>query len=141
MREEEAFAAVQSGGVKAGDVIVIRYEGPRGGPGMREMLGFTAAIVGAGLGAEVALPTDGRFSGATHGLTIGHIAPEARVGGPIPSVALRCIEPTLSAPTMTTAPWRLPGSSNSNTRLAFRTNRRGMQRTAGGLTGNSVPFS
>ncbi len=81
--EEEAFAAVQSGGVKTGDVIVIRYEGPRGGPGMREMLGVTAAIVGAGLGAEVALLTDGRFSGATHGLMVGHIAPEASVGGPI----------------------------------------------------------
>ncbi len=81
--EEEAFAAVQAGAIQSGDVIVIRYEGPRGGPGMREMLGVTAAIVGAGLAADVALVTDGRFSGATHGLMIGHVAPEASVGGPI----------------------------------------------------------
>jgi dihydroxy-acid dehydratase len=82
-REEDAFAAVQSGGVAAGDVLVIRYEGPKGGPGMREMLGVTAAIVGAGLGSDVALITDGRFSGATRGLMIGHVAPEAAAGGPI----------------------------------------------------------
>ena len=82
-REEDAFAAVQSGGLQAGDVLVIRNEGPRGGPGMREMLGVTGAIVGAGLGREVALLTDGRFSGATHGLMIGHMAPEAAEGGPI----------------------------------------------------------
>ena len=81
--EELAFEAVQSGAVKKGDVIVIRYEGPVGGPGMREMLGVTAAIVGAGLGDSVALLTDGRFSGATHGLMAGHIAPEAASGGPI----------------------------------------------------------
>lgn len=81
--EEEAFAAVQSGEVRAGDVVVIRYEGPMGGPGMREMLGVTAAIVGAGLGDSVALLTDGRFSGATHGLMAGHVAPEAAKGGPI----------------------------------------------------------
>jgi dihydroxy-acid dehydratase len=81
--EESAFAAVQEGRINAGDVIVIRYEGPRGGPGMREMLGVTAAIVGAGLGHTVALITDGRFSGATRGLMIGHVAPEAAVGGPI----------------------------------------------------------
>ena len=80
-REEECFAAVQSGAIKPGDVVVIRYEGPVGGPGMREMLGVTAAIVGAGLGDDVALITDGRFSGATHGFMIGHIAPEAAVGG------------------------------------------------------------
>ncbi len=82
-REEEAFEAVKSGGVESGDVVVIRGEGPRGGPGMREMLGVTAAIDGAGLGAEVALITDGRFSGATHGLMIGHVAPEAAAGGAI----------------------------------------------------------
>jgi dihydroxy-acid dehydratase len=82
-REEDAFAAVQSGDVAAGDVLVIRYEGPKGGPGMREMLGVTAAIVGAGLGSDVALITDGRFSGATRGLMIGHVAPEAAAGGPI----------------------------------------------------------
>ncbi|MCH7655519.1 MAG: dihydroxy-acid dehydratase, partial [Chloroflexi bacterium] len=80
-REEECFAAVQAGAIKPGDVVVIRYEGPIGGPGMREMLGVTAAIVGAGLGDDVALVTDGRFSGATHGFMIGHIAPEAAVGG------------------------------------------------------------
>ncbi len=81
--EESAFEAVQSGVVKEGDVVVIRYEGPVGGPGMREMLGVTAAIVGAGLGDSVALLTDGRFSGATHGLMAGHVAPEAARGGPI----------------------------------------------------------
>jgi dihydroxy-acid dehydratase len=85
-REEDAFAAVRSGQIKAGDVVVIRYEGPAGGPGMREMLGVTAAIVGAGLGESVALLTDGRFSGATHGLMAGHVAPEAVKGGPIAAV-------------------------------------------------------
>ena len=82
-REEDAFAAVKARKIKAGDVVVIRYEGPKGGPGMREMLGVTAALVGAGLGEAVALMTDGRFSGATHGLMAGHVAPEAAVGGPI----------------------------------------------------------
>ena len=81
--EEEAFAAVQAAKIRAGDVVVIRNEGPRGGPGMREMLAVTAAIVGAGLGDSVALLTDGRFSGATHGLMAGHVAPEAARGGPI----------------------------------------------------------
>lgn len=84
--EEDAFAAVQNNGIQAGDVVVIRYEGPKGGPGMREMLGVTAAIVGAGLGDVVALLTDGRFSGATHGLMAGHVAPEAARGGPIAAV-------------------------------------------------------
>lgn len=82
-REEDAFAAIQRDEVRPGDVVVIRYEGPKGGPGMREMLGVTAAIKGAGLGESVALLTDGRFSGATHGLMAGHIAPEAAAGGPI----------------------------------------------------------
>jgi len=82
-REEDAFAAVQAGKIKDNDVVVIRYEGPKGGPGMREMLGVTAALVGAGLGDSVALITDGRFSGATHGLMAGHVAPEAAHGGPI----------------------------------------------------------
>jgi dihydroxy-acid dehydratase len=86
-REEEAFAAVQEGRVRAGDVVVVRNEGPRGGPGMREMLAVTGAIVGAGLGSEVALLTDGRFSGATHGLMVGHVAPEAAEGGPIAVLA------------------------------------------------------
>lgn len=81
--EETAFAKIKGGEINPGDVIVIRYEGPAGGPGMREMLGVTAAIVGAGLGNSVALLTDGRFSGATHGLMIGHVAPEAARGGPI----------------------------------------------------------
>ena len=81
--EEDAFKAVQRRSIKAGDVVVVRYEGPKGGPGMREMLGVTAAIVGQGLGESVALLTDGRFSGATRGLMAGHIAPEAAVGGPI----------------------------------------------------------
>jgi dihydroxy-acid dehydratase len=81
--EEAAFTAVENGQIKAGDVVVIRYEGPRGGPGMREMLAVTAALVGAGLGDSVSLLTDGRFSGATHGLMAGHVAPEAAVGGSI----------------------------------------------------------
>ena len=85
-REEDAFAAVKAGQIKAGDVVVIRYEGPQGGPGMREMLHVTGAIVGAGLGNSVALVTDGRFSGATHGLMAGHVAPEAAKGGPIAAV-------------------------------------------------------
>jgi dihydroxy-acid dehydratase len=82
-REEDAMSAVTHGKVNAGDVVVIRYEGPRGGPGMREMLGVTGAIVGAGLGDTVALLTDGRFSGATRGLMVGHVSPEAARGGPI----------------------------------------------------------
>ncbi|MDQ3316125.1 MAG: dihydroxy-acid dehydratase [Actinomycetota bacterium] len=81
--EEGAMAAVQAGGISGGDVVVIRYEGPRGGPGMREMLGVTAALVGQGLGETVALLTDGRFSGATRGLMAGHVAPEAAHRGPI----------------------------------------------------------
>src|SRR6266480_5011924 len=82
-REEDAMRAVTHDEIKAGDVVVIRYEGPRGGPGMREMLGVTGAIVGAGLGETVALLTDGRFSGATRGLMVGHVAPEAASGGPL----------------------------------------------------------
>ena len=85
-REEEAMRAVTAKQIRPGDVVVIRYEGPRGGPGMREMLGVTAAIVGEGLGEAVALLTDGRFSGATRGLMVGHVAPEAAVGGPIAAV-------------------------------------------------------
>jgi dihydroxy-acid dehydratase len=81
--EEAAFAAIRANSVKAGDVVVIRYEGPVGGPGMREMLAVTAALVGQGLGDQVALITDGRFSGATHGFMVAHIAPEAALGGPI----------------------------------------------------------
>ncbi|MDX1492891.1 MAG: dihydroxy-acid dehydratase, partial [Longimicrobiales bacterium] len=82
-REEAALAALEEGRVQAGDVVVIRYEGPRGGPGMPEMLTITSAIVGAGLGDSVALVTDGRFSGGSHGFVIGHVTPEAQSGGPI----------------------------------------------------------
>ena len=81
--EEDALKKILNGGIKAGDVVVIRYEGPKGGPGMREMLSPTSAIMGKGLGNEVALITDGRFSGGTHGFVVGHITPEAYVGGPI----------------------------------------------------------
>ncbi len=81
--EEDAFKAVSARKIKSGDVIVIRYEGPKGGPGMREMLAVTSAVVGQGLDREVALITDGRFSGATRGIMVGHISPEAFVGGPI----------------------------------------------------------
>jgi dihydroxy-acid dehydratase len=81
--EEACFAAVKARTIEPGDVVVIRYEGPAGGPGMREMLHVTAALVGEGLGDEIALITDGRFSGATHGLMVGHVAPEAAHGGPI----------------------------------------------------------
>jgi dihydroxy-acid dehydratase len=84
--EEDAFAAVEARAIKPGDVVVIRNEGPAGGPGMREMLQVTAALVGEGLGEEVALLTDGRFSGATHGLMAGHVAPEALKGGPIAAI-------------------------------------------------------
>jgi dihydroxy-acid dehydratase len=82
-REEDAFAAVNARTYQAGEVLVIRYEGPRGGPGMREMLATTAAIYGQGMGDQVALITDGRFSGATRGFCIGHVGPEAAVGGVI----------------------------------------------------------
>jgi dihydroxy-acid dehydratase len=85
--EPGAMEAVTAGRLRAGDVVVIRYEGPRGGPGMREMLAVTGAIKGAGLGSDVVLLTDGRFSGATHGLCVGHVAPEAAVGGPVALVA------------------------------------------------------
>ena len=81
--EESCLAAILAGKIKAGDVIVIRYEGPKGGPGMREMLAPTAALIGAGLGGTVGLITDGRFSGGTHGLVVGHVAPEAALGGPL----------------------------------------------------------
>jgi dihydroxy-acid dehydratase len=85
-REEDAFAAVIAKEIQPGDVVVIRNEGPKGGPGMREMLHVTAALVGEGLGDSVALLTDGRFSGATHGFMAGHVSPEAPDGGPIVAV-------------------------------------------------------
>jgi dihydroxy-acid dehydratase len=85
-REEDAMAAVTRGEIRPNDVMIIRYEGPRGGPGMREMLGVTSAIVGVGLSDSVALVTDGRFSGATHGFMVAHVAPEAANGGPIAAV-------------------------------------------------------
>src|SRR5207245_1052789 len=81
--EEACFAAIEAKKIKAGDVVVIRGEGPVGGPGMREMLAVTAALVGQGLGESIGLVTDGRFSGGTHGLVVGHVSPEAWVGGPI----------------------------------------------------------
>jgi dihydroxy-acid dehydratase len=81
--EEEGLQTILDGGVVAGDVVVIRYEGPKGGPGMREMLSPTAAIMGKGLGDQVAFITDGRFSGGSHGFVVGHVTPEASVGGPI----------------------------------------------------------
>ena len=81
--EEDAISAIKGGKINAGDVVVIRYEGPKGGPGMREMLNPTSAIIGMGLGSTVALITDGRFSGASRGAAIGHVSPEAAVGGPI----------------------------------------------------------
>ena len=81
--EEDCLQAILGGGVVAGDVIVIRYEGPVGGPGMREMLAPTSALIGAGLGDSVGLITDGRFSGGTYGMVVGHVVPEAAVGGPI----------------------------------------------------------
>ena len=82
-QEEPAFQAIQNGEVNPGDVVIIRYEGPVGGPGMREMLAVTGALIGQGLGDSVALITDGRFSGASHGPMVGHVAPEAAMGGPI----------------------------------------------------------
>jgi dihydroxy-acid dehydratase len=85
--EEMCAAAVRAGQVQAGDVLVVRYEGPAGGPGMREMLSVTSSVVGAGLGDAVALVTDGRFSGATRGLMVGHVSPEAARGGPLAAVA------------------------------------------------------
>ena len=81
--EEEAFDMISKGKIDEGSIVIIRYEGPKGGPGMREMLSVTAALVGQGMGDKVALVTDGRFSGATRGLMVGHVAPEAMVGGPI----------------------------------------------------------
>src|SRR5467141_1619497 len=81
--EEQALTAILDGTIKKGDVVVIRFEGPKGGPGMREMLSPTSAIMGKGLGKEVALITDGRFSGGSHGFVVGHISPEAALGGPL----------------------------------------------------------
>jgi dihydroxy-acid dehydratase len=129
-REEDAFAAVEQKRIQPGDVIVIRYEGPRGGPGMREMLGVTAALTGAGLGAQVALLTDGRFSGATHGLMAGHVAPEAALGGPIAAlrdgdmivfdVSARRLDVELDATTIAErmADWAAPASRYTNGVLA-----------------------
>jgi dihydroxy-acid dehydratase len=118
--EEAATRAILDGKVKAGDVVVIRYEGPRGGPGMREMLSPTGAIMGRGLGDQVALITDGRFSGGSHGFVVGHIAPEAALGGPLAMLrngdrltidaVKRRIEVAVSAAEMRArkAKWRAP---------------------------------
>jgi dihydroxy-acid dehydratase len=81
--EEKTMKAILAGRIQKGDIVVVRYEGPKGGPGMREMLAVTSALIGKGLGQDVGLITDGRFSGGTHGLVVGHVAPEAQVGGPI----------------------------------------------------------
>ncbi|MDQ7843264.1 MAG: dihydroxy-acid dehydratase [Armatimonadota bacterium] len=128
--EEEAFQAVAGGKIRPGDVVVIRYEGPVGGPGMREMLAVTAALVGAGLGESVALLTDGRFSGATHGLMAGHVAPEAARGGPIAAlrdgdlivfdVPARRLDVALSEAALTErlASWRPPAPRYSGGALA-----------------------
>ena len=105
-REEDAMAAVLEGRIQPNDVVVIRYEGPRGGPGMREMLGVTGAIVGAGLSDSVALLTDGRFSGATHGFMVAHVAPEAFNGGPIAVVRKATPSPWMRSAGCWT--WRFP---------------------------------
>ncbi|MDI3340424.1 MAG: dihydroxy-acid dehydratase [Sphaerobacter sp.] len=124
--EEDAMAAVTAQQIRPGDVVIIRYEGPRGGPGMREMLGVTAALVGEGLGESVALVTDGRFSGATRGFMVGHVAPEAAVGGPIAAlrdgdivtidVATRTLEVALSEDEIAArmAAWAPPAPPTGN---------------------------
>jgi dihydroxy-acid dehydratase len=108
--EDAAFAAVQGQAIHPGDVVVIRYEGPSGGPGMREMLGVTGALMGAGLGDSVALVTDGRFSGATRGFMVGHVAPEAFRGGPLAAVreamSLLSTSPVVLAWISATWSWR-----------------------------------
>jgi hypothetical protein len=111
--EDDCFRAVQNREIRAGDVIVIRNEGPRGGPGMREMLAVTAALVGQGLDTSVALMTDGRFSGATYGFMVGHVAPEAARGGPICVTAISSPStstPGASTPTPTWSRAAQPGS-------------------------------
>src|SRR5258705_5678605 len=108
-REEDAFAAVRDRLIHAGDVVVIRYEGPRGGPGMRQMLGVTAAPVGQGLGELWGLLTDGRFSVATRGLMVGHVAPEEAVGGPLaalPDGTLACFD--IVSPMLRAEPYSPP---------------------------------
>ena len=124
--ERAAMDALADGTIAAGDVVVIRYEGPKGGPGMREMLAITGAIKGAGLGKDVLLLTDGRFSGGTTGLCVGHVAPEAVDGGPI---ALRRATATGSGWTSrpgastcwsTTASWAAAGTAGSRCRRATR---------------------
>ena len=124
--EEAAFAAVQGGRIKAGDAVIIRYEGPRGGPGMREMLAVTGAIVGAGLSDSVALITDGRFSGATHGFMVGHVAPEAASGGPIAAVregdiiSLDAAARSITSGVSSDADRRAAGGLDAAARLATR---------------------
>ena len=127
--EEAAMAAVTGQTIAAGDVVVIRYEGPKGGPGMREMLGVTGAVMGAGLGDSVAMVTDGRFSGATRGLMVGHVAPEAANGGPIAAVRdgdmitididARLLDIDLDAETLTArlAQWQRPAPRFSTGRV------------------------
>ena len=130
-REEPALQAILAGQIQPGDVVVIRYEGPKGGPGMREMLMPTSAIIGMGLGRSVALVTDGRFSGATQGACVGHITPEAYLGGPIALVqngdtiridipgntlTLDVAEDVLA---VRRTSWRLPESTRPAARLAL----------------------
>ena len=116
-RERAAMDALEDGTIAAGDVVVIRYEGPKGGPGMREMLAITGAIKGAGLGKDVLLLTDGRFSGGTTGLCVGHVAPEAVDGGPIAFVRdgdrirLDVAARDASTCSSTTTSWRSAGRS------------------------------
>ena len=121
--EEECFRAVKDQKINPGDVVVIRNEGPAGGPGMREMLQVTAAIVGEGLGESVAMVTDGRFSGATRGLMIGHVAPEAAKGGPIAAIRRATRSPstsTAAASTSTSPTRRSPPASPPTSRRPRR---------------------
>ena len=123
-KEETALQAILEGQIAKGDVLVIRYEGPQGGPGMREMLAVTSAIAGAGMIADVALITDGRFSGGSHGIVVGHMAPEAQAGGPVAAIeegdiitcalcrgrSRRCCARSLGsprAPQSERSPWRV----------------------------------
>jgi dihydroxy-acid dehydratase len=126
--EETCLEAILAGGIRPGDVIVIRYEGPKGGPGMREMLAPTSAIIGAGLGDSVGLITDGRFSGGTYGMVVGHVAPEAAVGGGIALVE--------EGDSITIdADWRLSSSTCRTTLARRRAGRPGRQRhTSAGVS-------
>ena len=124
--EEDAIEAIKGGKIVAGDVVVIRYEGPKGGPGMREMLNPTSAIAGMGLGSSVALITDGRFSGASRGASIGHVSPEAAVGGPIALVEegdiikINIPENKLEIPQFPTRRWQKERQNGSREHLRLQ---------------------